>query len=83
MTYKSGGGRTPQRRYDLKQLSDYSGRGERQTAQGGVEEDSDKEEEENNKDKAGDEVEEAGKGRIVQFAQRISVDKKRQLDIYS
>lgn len=49
-----------------------------------MEEDSDKEEGENNKAKAEDEAEEAGKQRIVVlFARRISMDKRSRLDIYS
>lgn len=72
------------RQFDLKQLSDCSGRGECQTAQDGVEEDSAEEEEEKDKDKAGDEVVKAVKGRfVVRFARRISVDKRGRLDIDS
>lgn len=82
-TYKSGGRRTPQRPFDLKQLSDCGGRGERQTAQNGVEEDSGEEEEEKYKDKEEDEVVEAGNQRIVVgFTEKISVDKRGRLDIY-
>ena len=47
VNYKSRGRRTVPRRFDLKQHSDCSGRGECQTAQDGVEEDSGEEDEEN------------------------------------